>query len=309
MPQLLLIAASGTAQRRLLEETAAGLEKDGYTAAGRQEGGEWSSLLSDNMTGGLFDEKRFVVVESAFTMGPFPEKLASVVEPSSDVILLLVYEGEAKSQPSKFIPKDVLSKCRVIKPPEFPRWPRERQAWVSRLAKELGVSLTAQGTAMLVELLEDPEEIRSQLKSLRLMKKGASADAEDVRQLCLDDGSRSLLRLLDGLCTGDAVAAVRSLRSIAASGDLIPAITPIHNRMRLAWYASLGGDGAAIGRALGAKDYAWRMAQQAARRYGRAALTEFVCALLRISIEERSGRGSGWNGLETAVIELLSSAR
>ena len=58
MPQLLLIAASGTAQRRLLEETAAALEKEGYTAAGKQEGGEWNSLLSDNMTGGLFDEKR-----------------------------------------------------------------------------------------------------------------------------------------------------------------------------------------------------------------------------------------------------------
>ena len=131
MPQLLLIAASGTAQRRLLEETAAALEKEGYTAAGKQEGGEWNSLLSDNMTGGLFDEKRFVVVESAFTMGPFPEKLASVVEPQSDVILLLVYESDAKAQPSKFIPKEVLSKCRVVKPVEFPRWPRERQEYIS----------------------------------------------------------------------------------------------------------------------------------------------------------------------------------
>ena len=54
MPALLLIAASGTAQRRLLEETAAELEKKGYVAAGKQEGGEWSSRLSDNMTGGLF---------------------------------------------------------------------------------------------------------------------------------------------------------------------------------------------------------------------------------------------------------------
>ena len=62
MPALLLIAASGTAQRRLLEETAAELEKKGYVAAGKQEGGEWSSLLSDNMTGGLFDESRFIIV-------------------------------------------------------------------------------------------------------------------------------------------------------------------------------------------------------------------------------------------------------
>ena len=124
--------------------------------------------------------------------------------------------------------------------------------------------------------------------------------------MCLDDGSRNLLRLLDGLCTGDAVGVVKSLRAMSSSADLIPSITPIHNRMRLAWYASLGSDGAAIGRALGAKDYAWRMASQAARRYGRAALTDFISDLLRISIEERSGCGAGWNGLETAVIKLLA---
>ena len=269
-------------------------------------------------------------------MGPFPEKLASVVEPQSDVILLLVYESDAKAQPSRFIPKEVLSKCRVVKPVEFPRWPRERQAWVTRLAGELEAPLTAQGAAMIVELLDDPEEIRAQLKSLKLLKKNGAIDAADVRQMCLDDGSRNLLRLLDGLCTGDAVGVVKSLRAclddgsrnllrlldglctgdavgvvkslraMSSSADLIPSITPIHNRMRLAWYASLGNDGAAIGRALGAKDYAWRMASQAARRSGRAALTDFISDLRRNSIEQRSGRCAGWNGLETAVIKLLA---
>ena len=48
------------------------------------------------------------------------------------------------------------------------------------------------------------------------------------------------------------------------------------------------------------------MALLAARRYGRAALTDFTADLLRISIEERSGRGAGWNALETAVITLLA---
>ena len=236
MPQLLLIAASGTAQRRLLEETAAALEKEGYTAAGKQEGGEWNSLLSDNMTGGLFDEKRFVVVESAFTMGPFPEKLASVVVPQSDVILLLVYESDAKAQPSKFIPKDVLSKCRVVKPVEFPRWPRERQAWVTRLAGELEAPLTAQGAAMIVELLDDPEEIRAQLKSLKLLKKNGAIDAADVRQMCLDDGSRNLLRLLDGHKAGENhMQPVWSIYSFRGRGEkparhvLVRRPHPIHN--------------------------------------------------------------------------------
>lgn len=308
MPALLLIAASGTAQRRLLEETAAELEKKGYAAAGRQEGGEWHSLLSDNMTGGLFDENRFIVVEGAPLMGPFPEKLSFMIDPASSVVLVLVYESEIKSQPSKFIPKDILAKCRLLRAAEFPRWPRERQMWVAALAKELGVNLAPQGASMIVELLEDPEEIRAQLKSLGLLKKKTPVGADDVEQLCLDDGSRNLLRLLDGLCTGDCAGVLKSLRAIARTGDLIPTLTPIHNRMRLAWYSGLGKDGPAFAQALGAKDYAWRMAKQADQRYGHAAVTDFIASLIRMNIEERSGLGSGWQGLETAVITLLSSS-
>ena len=40
MPSLLLISASGTAQRRLLEETVAGFEKKGYVVSAS------SSLIS-----------------------------------------------------------------------------------------------------------------------------------------------------------------------------------------------------------------------------------------------------------------------
>lgn len=308
MPALLLIAASGTAQRRLLEETAAELEKKGYVAAGKQEGGEWSSLLSDNMTGGLFDESRFIIVESAPLLGPFPEKLSSMIDADSSVTLVLVYESEIKSQPAKFIPKDVLAKCRLLKAAEFPRWPRERQIWVANHAKELGVDLAPQGAAMIVELLEDPEEIRAQLKSLGLLKKKSPVTAADVEELCLDDGSRNLLRLLDGLCTGDFAGVLKSLHAMARTVDLIPTLTPIHNRMRLAWYSGLGKDAPAFTKALGAKDYAWRTAKQADQRYGHGAVTDFIAALIRMNIEERSGIGSGWQGLETAIIGLMGSA-
>lgn len=308
MPQLLLIAASGTAQRRLLEETVADLQSKGYAAAGRQEGGDWKSLLSDNMTGGLFNEKRFVVVESAYSLEQFPEKLSFMVEKSSDVILLLVYEGEAKSAPARFLPKNVLSLCTVLNAEEFPRWPRERQAWVLSLAGRLGVRLSAPGAAAIVELLEDPEEIRAQLKSLKLLKGGAAVEKEDIEQLCLDDGSRSLLKFLDGLCSADVCTVLKSFKSLSRSSELIPTLVPVHNRMRLAWFAGMGKDGLLLAQAAGAKDYAWRMAKQADKKYGHAALTVFIAALLRINIEERSGRGSGWCSFETAVAELLSAS-
>ena len=79
MPGLRLIVASGTGQRRLLEETTAELKKQGYETAARQEGGEWVPLLSENMSGGLFDEKRLVIVDSAALLGPMPESLGSMI--------------------------------------------------------------------------------------------------------------------------------------------------------------------------------------------------------------------------------------
>ena len=84
MPSLLLISASGTAQRRLLEETVADHEKKGYVISGRQEGGEWGPLLSDNLSGGLFDEKRIVIVESAALMAKKPVGVDDVIDINLD---------------------------------------------------------------------------------------------------------------------------------------------------------------------------------------------------------------------------------
>ena len=306
MPELLMIAASGTAQRRLLEETAAELEKKGYAAAGKTEGGEWRSLLSDNMTGGLFDENRYIVVESAALLDKFPPALSSLAEKNSSVLIVLVYES--KKECEKFVPKNVLSQCKIIEPAEFPKWANKRIPWVINTAKSLGIPFTSDGAAMIVELLDDPEEIRAQIKSLGMLKSGSPVSADDVRELCLDDGSKTLLRLLDGLCNGDCSGVLKSLHTMAKNSDIIPALVPIQNRMRLAWYASLGKDALLFKNALAAGDYAWRMASGAAKKYGRAALTDFMAAIIKINIDERSGVGESWPGLETAVITLMASS-
>lgn len=306
MPSLRLIVASGTAQRRLLEETIKEYEKKGCFLASRQEGGEWNSLLSDNMSGGLFDDSRLVVVESAVQMGPMPKGLASMAEKDSPVIIVLVYD----SDPSKLIPKEVMEKTITLKPEEFPRWPRERQAWVMNLAKKMNVNIEREAAAMIVELLEDPEEIRGQLVSLSMLRKGGMLTRLDVETMCMDDGSRNLLRLLDGLCTGNTRDVMKSFRSISGNGELIPLVSALHNRMRLAWHASANpGNGAMFAKAFGARDYAWKMACGASSIYGAEPLSDFVTGLIRINIDEKSGRGSGWQGLETLIITLLSSRR
>jgi DNA polymerase III delta subunit len=302
MPELRFIVASGTAQRRLLEDSAAALEKEGYVLSSRQEGGDWVSLLSDNMSGGLFDEKTFTVIDSAPLMGAMPKKLAPMAA-GGDSIILLVYE----SDPSKFVPKEIVKRSKVIRAPEFPRWPRERQAWVSNMAKGMGVSLTPSAISLMVELLEDPEEIRRQLLSLSSLNRSGKIGEEDVRQLCMDDGSGNLLKLLDGVCEGKAGSALAALRAISRREPLVPIMTSLHNRMRLAWYsASCGRDARLFEKALGARNYAWRMAGRAAGRYGSNALGRFVTGLIRLSIEERSGRGSGFAGLELLLLELMS---
>lgn len=307
MPDLRLIVASGTAQRRVLEDTASGLEKGGYVLSGRQEGGDWVSLLSENMSGGLFDEKRFIVVENAALLGPVPESLAAMVATGSPVVILLVYDAD----PGKLIPAAILKKCGVIKPEAFPRWPRERQAWVSDLARKTGLQLERGAVSLIVELLDDPEEIRSQLTSLSLLRGKVPINKKDVEELCLDDGSGNLLRLLDALCGGDAPAAVKTFRAMSGgsgASELFPLVTALHNRMRLALYAAeYKNDGAAFARALGARDYAWRQASGAARRYGERALLAFVVGLIMLNVEEKSGRGAGWRSLELLVLDLLSA--
>jgi len=174
----------------------------------------------------------------------------------------------------------------------------------------MGLSVDRDAAALIVDLLDDPEEIRSQMLSLSMLKKDAPISRVDVEELCLDDGGGGLLKLLDSLCAGDAICAVRSLRTVSSRGELFPLLAALHNRVRLALYASsYPNDGAMFARALGARDYAWRQAGNAARRYGTKALLNFVVGLIKINVEEKSGRGAGWYALELLVLELLSSKK
>lgn len=305
MPELRLVVASGTSQRRLLEETTKELEKNGYVMSARQEGGEWQPLLADNMSGGLFDENRYIVIEDAESLGALPEQFSVMVQKDSSVVIVLVYESE----PTKLIPKEILKDCKILKPAAYPRWPRERQQWVSNLARSMNVNLANDAAALIVELVEDPEEIRGQLITLSALKGNKIVSIDDVEGFCLDDGSKDLLRLLDGICNGDYVAAMKSLAAMkktAQSGDLIKLTSALHNRFRLALYGAVAPKFANnFKNALGARDYAWRLAQNAARHFGAAAIFRFVLGIIKLNIGEKSGTSNGWHELEFLVAELF----
>lgn len=304
MPSLYLLVASGTRQRRLLHETIAEFDKKGYVVRARQEGGDWVSVLSDNMSTGLFDEKVLVIVESAELMGAMPDKLSEMIEKDTDIAILLVYDA----MPNKFLSKEALKKSTILKPKEIPRWPAERQRWLSGLAKEKGININREALSLIVEMIEDTEEIERQLVSLTMLKKGGEVTAADVEALCFDDGNKNLLKLLDGLCNGDKVSSLQSLSNISKKGDLIPLMTALHNRMRLAWYASCNrGKEELFAKALEARNYAWRMAKIAAQRYNKDELTDFVIGLIRLNMAEKTGISAGWNSLECLVITLLQN--
>lgn len=305
MPELRLIAATGTAQRRLLEEASAELEKNGYVMSARQEGGEWASLLADNLSGGLFDEKRYIIVEEAESLGMLSENLASMIETDASVVILVV----SAVDPSKLIPKKILQKCKILKPDVYPRWPNERQRWVENLARSMNINLAHDAAALMVELIEDPEEIRGQLKTLLAFKQSGQISVNDIQQFCLDDGSNNLLLLLDGICKGNYAAVMKTLASMkktAQAGDLIKLTSALHNRFRLAIYGAIYPRLAVnFKQALSARDYAWRMSQEAVRRFGAKAVFRFVLGILRLNAGEKSGTSSGWHELEFIVIELF----
>jgi DNA polymerase III delta subunit len=223
------------------------------------------------------------------------------------VVLVCVFREE----PTKCLPKEALERCAWIRPEEVPRYGSARLDWIRAAAAEERAKPTREALALLGELVEDPEEIRGELRKLALAAEGGAIGIDLVTSLCLDDGQRDFFRLLDGVCEGNVPQALRALEALRRRDDaVIPSASGLHGRMRLAWYgAVLPREGSRVGKALGAGFHAQRMADRAIRVYPREAIRDFVLAMTRINIFEKAGRGAGWGDLQMAVLSLLESAR
>ncbi|MDR3354734.1 MAG: hypothetical protein LBO21_06820, partial [Synergistaceae bacterium] len=128
MPHLRLLIAPGTVRKRLLDSTLDDLAKKGYGDMRRQEGGDWHSLMTDNMGIGLFDERSVVVVDDAAKLGPLPNGLAPLLSPpDAGCIILLLCESETPA----IIPKAHMGKCSVLKAAEPSPWSKERDSMIA----------------------------------------------------------------------------------------------------------------------------------------------------------------------------------
>lgn len=306
MPHVHLLTAGGTAQRRLIETTIAGLRSKGYEPGARQEGGDWHALLTENRGAGLFAGKSIVVVEEAEKLGPMPPQLAPLLEgEGAPVALLLV----TKSEGANLIPGEFLKKCSLLKSSEPSPWSKERDAAVMAAAKSHGISIRGGAISLLKELFEDSGELAAEAKKLAIfceMTGRKEITRSEIETFCLSDGGRSLLRLLDGICSGACAECLKYLEILNRGGELLPLVSALHNRVRLALYAAaFPSEESLFAKALGARDYAWRQARSAAGLYGKGKLLDFVTGLIRINANEKSGLGSGWRDLQVQIISLL----
>ncbi len=307
MPHVHLLIAGGTAQRRLIETTMAKLESRGYEPGTRQEGGDWHALLTENRGAGLFGDRSIVTVDDAEKLGPMPIQLAPLLEAEGAAVVILLV---CKSESANPIPKDLLKKCTVSKATEPSPWSKERDTAIVDAVKARGISIRPEGISLLKELFEDVGELISETEKLAgfcEMTGKKEISRREIEMLCLTDGSRSLLKLLDGICTGAYVESLEHLELLNRGGELLPLVSALHNRARLAYYAAVfPSDRPLFAKTLGARDYAWRQAESAAKRYGREKLLDFVANLIRINAGEKSGLGGGWRDLQIAIVALMS---
>jgi DNA polymerase-3 subunit delta len=179
-----------------------------------------------------------------------------------------------------------------------------------REARAEGIGVSREAVAILKELFEDTGELASEARKVACacaLGHRREISVADVEKLCLSDGNRNLLKLLDGLCAGRVQESLASLGEMGGRSELLPLLSALHNRFRLAMYfAMFPGERADFAKMLDARDYASRNAEAAARKYGAGKLGAFVNGLIRIASSERVGQGSSWRDLSLLVIGLLS---
>jgi DNA polymerase III delta subunit len=313
MPRVHLLTASGALQRSLLASTLKELASRGYEDVRREDGSDWASLLTENRSAGLFDDRSVVVVEEAERMGVMPAPLASMLEPDSAAVHILLVSG--KPEPQAIIPKEFLSLCAVSKASAPSPWSKERDDIILSAARKHSVAVSRAVVSLLKELYDDVAELGSEAEKLAVicgLNGRREVSVPDVETYCMSDGSRGLLKLLDGICQGKRVESLASLGEILGGlggGELLPLVSALHNRARAAYYfAAYPGEASAFIRALGVRDYAARLAESASRIYGREKLLEFTMGLIRINSNEKSGLGASWRDLCILIIDLMSGA-
>ena len=307
MSHLKIIASGGASGRRILAEELEAMKMKGREHAGTREGGEWREIIAAGRAMGLFASRRVTVVESAELLGPFPAELVEHLEDEdAPEAVLLVYEKD----PGKAFPPEARKKIAMLKAESVPFWSSQRKKWLLGLAAKQGISLADEAAALLVELTEDPEEVRAELASLGIYADGARVDADMVRRLSYDEGRNLVLKFLDSFCQARAAEVLAVFERLKGEPSVLPLLTALYNRIRPAVYLGVFPQAEAerVMVALEVKDYALKMAREALRNYRPEALSDMALGLLSLSWGEKTSYAEGWPGFEALVMRCMAGA-
>jgi len=304
MARILVIDARGPSQRRLLEETVAEYGERGFAYDSRLEGITWVDLLADGRSKGLFEAKRLVVVEAAETMGSLQEHLVPLVETGegAGTVCVLLYDED----PSRYFPKEFFRKLEVRRAEKIPPWTDARVSWMQKRLSGTRTPWSREAMQLLAEWIDDPEELPGEMAKLEKAAGAEGVTENLVRKLCLDEGGRLLLRLLDGLCHERFDEVLSSLSGMREREEPLKVISALHKRMRFSMYfARYGGKGReSLLKALGARPYQMKQAEAGASRYSQDGLSRFVQDMIRASYLAKTTNIDIWNEIELAVLRL-----
>lgn len=304
MPNLIAIEYSDS-QRRQLSEKLNELSKKGWPLNGKYEAqsfGTWEKLFENVITPGLFVQRETIVIENSETLGEFPESLATLIEDEkADCVLILIFNSDIKNL------KNIKNSITIIKPEaEIKIW--ERPKWLINLAKEKKFILEPDAAQLLTDSVESQEELRSEINKFAIYGEGRKITVQDVENLSFDEGGRSLLIFLDGLCANNPFDVSRALKYLRNEPSILPTLTALTNRLRPALMLSCFNNrySEEVLRILGTKSYAAKKAQAALKNFGADRIKIFMAKSARLSHLEKTNGSEGWHGFELIIWELMT---
>ena len=307
MPHVIAFEPSES-QRRMLNDKINELNKNGWPLTGKHEAekfGTWKILFENLLAPSLFAQRETIVIESADTLGIFPDILKNSLEDeNADCILILVFTDDLRHV------KNIRDKIEVIAPEkQIPQY--KRAEWLISLANENNFKIRREAANLLVESIDSQEELRSELFKLALFCDGQEIKINDVRDLSFDEGGRAQLRLLDGICENNYVEVIKALKYLREM-PLAPVLAAVCNRLRPAMtsaiFSSSKFDRNLILKAAGltaAKTYAMQKSERALKIFGREKIFDFMLKAVRLSYLEKTNNSEGWPGFELILLNLL----
>ena len=259
----------------------------------------WQKLFENTINPGLFVERETLVVENAESLGQFPDDLAQFLEPDkADCIIILVFNTDAKNL------KAVKDSITLIKPePQVLIW--DRPKWLMTLAKELKFTLAPDAAQLLADSVDSQEELRSEINKLALYSEGREIKVEDVEILSFDEGGRAMNIFIDNLCMNNQSDVARALKYLR-NEPLLPILTSITNRLRIALMLSCFKNANEALKILSPSNYAIKYARMAIINFGADRIKDFIAKSVRLSFLEKTSRSEGWQGFELIIWELMS---